>query len=549
MRKNDYKSIGNIVQWVKNSWVFSVLVILVLAFTVHCFAVINVLKRPPSPNFSREITLAKVNHGKTIYNQGQIAVGVSKTNDMIGIFSIDGEEVEFNYVNHKGQIMEQLNLPVDLSIAYNIQLYFLDDDEVTIIYENNGLYVMTIDLLSNSYTNKKILNDLKDYEVHNGLIVVLKEDGIYGLNHHKDFQETLIAHGNFLSMSSCLMENDLTILGIEKIDVLNTSGSLIKLNHNLEVLSNIKVLTNSNSQLVKKVSDLYYKDGIITSIFSWKNRKANENSITTIQFDAVTGEVISRFTNSSGFFFGDINVIDADNGAVTTIMQENLINGVNIVKRTYSEDKGIITIPLTKTRKTSILPFYYSFETEDILVFCDLHENERYINFASSDIELITSTTTFGSINVSQAVSESILIIIVSLVMAIPASIYIIPLPAISLLLINFFKKKYQFMQYFQFGIASLIHTIVQINLVATQVINNPKYNFMSETFIGGEPNIYIVLLIASILSIYCTYKYMKEKNEKSSVIGYLFYAIINIVLYAILVLSYGFTTMIVPKL
>lgn len=537
-------------KWIKYSWQFLILAALIISLGFHAITLAVSYMAPPSEGFSREIKVGEVSYGFSKYNRNQMATALSINKENIAIFAVDGPQSKLFIVDAQGDIQTQWDIPLDLSQMSNIKVNYIDESHLGILYGTFTLYATVIDIRTGEFADIDTLATMKSFDSSGFIVVNSKEDGLYGINMEQPEQgEQFIVGGDFSSYSFYEKDDLIYLTCVEMIETNFVTGKLFVINPRFEIISEHQLFPRTDKHLIGEIKDVYCKEDILTNIFVWGDSKSNKSLLTTLQVNSNTGELINQFSKSFNLNAEKIHIAKATDGEVSLIMQGQVLNGINIVYNTLQEEKDTVSIPLTKTRGVSALPAYYEIDTSKILVFSDLNKSARAIYFASNDPELFEKTTSFETINIWLVIGTSIFIFVVALFAAMIFIFIFEPIPCLVLAILYKVTQAHKHKFKVQMWITAAIHTVIKLIVVAKLIASKPELYVTHSQIIGGEPNVYIMLILSSLFSMVCAHRFAKQRNDYDSVVSYGFFAIIDISLFGFTVLSYFLTTLLIFKL
>ncbi|MBC7959086.1 MAG: hypothetical protein H7X94_04390, partial [Vallitaleaceae bacterium] len=336
---------------------------------------------------------------------------------------------------------------------------------------------------------------------------------------------------------------------VNEIDLSFTSGQSLILNKDFEIVTQYEVFPKTDKRLIGRIKDVYFNDGILTSLFVWSDTKGNKNLITALQSDIDTGARLTKFSQFFALSFDKMSIDRAEKGQVSLIMQDNLMGGQNIVYNTLKDGASTVTVPLSKIRGVSALPSYYEADGKRILIFSDLNKKARDIYIASSDLDLIKKTTSYRTINFAQVFVTCIIISIVAIFAALIMILVLEPLPGIVLLILYKLTDQYKHKFKVQMWVPAAFHTIVKIYASLKLVETARAISEVDLSILGSRPFIYGLLILSSLFAMFCTHRCAKQRNDYDSVINYTIFVLLDLSLYACTLLAFILSSLLIYKL
>lgn len=528
----------------------AILIISLVLLCLYGFSVSSFLASVPSEGFSREVEVAKVTSGEQININSHIET-IRLSDEETLITAVDNHEFKLITISRLGEIVNEKVIELDLYNAREISVD-LDGNILTLYYVDEDLFQVTIDLDTLEYTSINIAKDVDELMRIEDVLIYQVDAGLFAIQTNDLTNPVQLVDGAIKSYTMDLDEETntfhlmTTIRNVIAVDIL-----YIQFDENLNVENEIMLEENAGNSYLKYISVIEANDNILTAVYVWSDNKYGENNVTVHQYNTQTGELITDYRHEFALHNSKYIITDVTSDRVTMLFQEDVHYGINITEVVMEEENEATITPLTKTKKLSYLSKYFEFGEDQALVFFDISQGDKIIYFASSNPELIETTTKATSIDPIRIIG---LIFIVIFQSAFISGIYFLLFVAIGpfvlLLVLNRFLPDFKNKIYIQSGISTIIHTILKIRLTY-QLINVLGTYVFIPPFVGEEPYIYIFVAFLSMISYYLMTRYIKWNIEYKSTPaqGYLNFIFFDYVSYTLIVYIYITTYLVINKI
>ena len=533
--------------WFHDSWWFPVIVVLMLTTSMHAASIASVLMAPPHEGFSRELEIAQIQDGEAKMNNHLVTA--AHCEDAISIFSAEELSSRMFLMNDAGVHLKEYVLPIQMMTADRLSSYFSKPDELTVLYLDESLHRIRININTGQFVQELISESVEDYRNIRETVVIKRLDGLYGINLNKEIQELFLSEGSYKSFGIGVFDEKLYVAGTKEAKDYRFDGHYLTFDRDFKRMDGTILYQASFDKHLIHIEDVKVSDDLLTIIYNYPDRKASTNHLSVYQVRLTDGLVLDRYVNDFAIYTGDIKIVQVQGDQVTLMMQQDVINGVNIVLNTLSGEGIVSTIPLTKTRGISYALAYFNINGNDMLMFYDVKDSMKILQYASSDPELVKESTDLGSISIWQAISSSLVIFFVALFASLPMAVITAPVTAVSIFILNKALLQSHKRYHILLGAAILIHTAVKITALASGLMSKAHYFGVRPSIFGFEPGVYLMLIISSTLSFLCLKRFNKDQFHKNIISSYAFFGILDMVLFASTTVSYGYTMLLLYKI
>jgi len=529
-------------------------VILIIALVLLClygFTISSFLAREPSEGFSREIEIGKVTSGKQISINSHVeTIRISDKETMIT--AVDNHQLKLITISKLGVVVDEKVVELDLFNATDISTRIDVEGMLSLYYSKDHLYQVTIDLETLNYSEVKVADDVVHFVRNDEVIVFQQKTGLYGFNINDNTRVLPLVNGDIKSFvidkeeASGVYHLMTTIRNIVSVDI-----RYVQFDHDLTISHEFLIKENSGNSYLKYIRAIYVEGDVLTGVYVWSDNVYGKNYVTVHQYDTKTGELSTDYRCEFSLHRGRHLITDVEEDKVTLLFQEDVHYGINIAEVVISQKDEPIIKPLTKTKKISFLSDYFTFGEDQVLTFFDLIDGNKVIYFATSNAEIVESTTKATTINPLRIIGLIVIVIFqAAFTGAVVYLLFVALGPFILLLLMNKFLPEFKNKIYVQSGISAVIHTGLKIYLTY-QLIHVMGTYVLTPLFIGEEPFIYIFMILMSMISYYLMSRYIKWNIDYAStpMEAYLNFILFEYISYTLVVYIYITTYLVISKI
>ena len=504
----------------------------------------------PSQGFSREVEIGEVQSGEKNNNRSHVNTLVLSDEEIL-ITAVDHQKVKLIKVSRSGKVIKEDVLDLDLYHASDISTSLDEDGVLTLIYLQDDLYKVLVDLETLEFQQSKITDEV-EFFLRNGQTIVFQRDSnLYGMNTENPDKVMPLLTGPIRSYamgqdpSTGLYHLMATIKNSIELDLV-----YIQFNEDLELVNNFLIEEGSNNSYLKYIRDLHVEGGLVTGIFVWADHKANENNITVHQYDSQTAQRITDYHRTFSLLSSPPTIIDVTDDQVTLVIQESVYYGINTVVAHLFEDRESQIIPLTKTKGISISSRYFEFGDDQGLVFFDMVDNNKIIYFASSNQELVEKTTKILTIDPIRIIGMFLMVLgLAALLNLFNYGLSVAVLPFLLLLVMNKILPDFKNKEYIKSFLSASLHTALEVSLIY-QFIHLTGAFVLRPPLVGSEPAIYIFMVFTSAISYYLMVRRYRWNRayEPTITMSYLHYLFYKYIIFTLAVFIYSVTFMVIGK-
>jgi len=529
----------------------AILIIALVLLCLYGFTISSFLASVPSEGFSREIEIEKVTSGKQISINSHVeTIRISDEETMIT--AVDNHQLKLIIISRLGAVVDEKVVELDLFNAIDISASIDTEGILSLYYNKDHLYQVTIDLETLKYSEVKVADDVIHFIRNDEVIVFQQKTGLYVFNINDNARVLPLVNGDIKSFvmdkeeASGIYHLMTTIRNIVSVDI-----RYVQFDHDLTISHEFLIKENSGNSYLKYIRAIYVEGDVLTGVYVWSDNVYGKNYVTIHQYDTKTGELSTDYRREFSLHRGRYLITDVEEDKVTLLFQEDVHYGINIVEVVISKEDEPIIKPLTKTKKISFISDYFTFGEDQVLIFFDLTDGDKIIYFATSNAEIVESTTKATTINPIRIIGLIIIVIFqAAFTGAVVYLLFVALGPFILLLLMNKFLPGFKNKIYVQSGISVVIHTGLKIYLTY-QLIHVMETYILTPPFVGEEPFIYIFMILMSIISYYLMSRYIKWNIDYAStpMEAYLQFILFEYVSYTLMVYIYITTYLVISKI
>lgn len=527
------------------------MIIILILLCLYGFTMSSFLATGPSKGFSREVEIGTVKSGEKNYTNSHVDTLVLSDEEIL-VTAVDHQQVKLYKVSRLGKVIEEDVLDLNLFHAKALSTSIDHEGILTLIYLEDDLYKVLIDLDTLEFKRTRIAEEVKFF-LRNGQTIVFQHDtDLYAMNVEDPGKVMPLLTGPIKSyaldqdQSTGIYHLMATIGNTNEVDIV-----YIQFNEELEVEKNFLIEEGSTSTYLKVIRDLHVKEDVVTSIFFWSDRKSGENNLTVHQYDIHTSNKLTDYWRKFSMQDSPPKILDVKDDQVKILLQESVHYGVNCVEVLMFEDQESQIIPLTKTRKLSLSSSYFKFGDDQGLVFFDLVDNNKVIYFASSNQDLVEKTTKVLTINPIRIIGMFLIVVVLAALFSIVYYILAVGvLPFLSLILMNKFLPDFRNKEYIISLVCAILHTILKISLIY-HIIHVMGTFVLRPSMVGSEPYIYIFMVFTSIISYFLMVRRYRWNQEYETTISmsYIHFIFYEYIIFTLVVFIYIVTYMVIGKI
>jgi len=522
------------------------------------FSLASYLAAPPSPDMSREITLARVDYGDNENTEFHVTA-IELADESILVAAVDGIQLRLLKTDIAGNLLAESIVKIDLNAIITFDGYQQDSGKLTLVTlsgtESRLIKVIEVNLADSSYTEQILATDVKKFRLLYDQVIIEHQDGLYLYSINQGTAAQKLVSGAIHSWATRKADDTIYVMANRSIDGMiegvlttyNISGSNYK-----NTLTRI-VAAAARDDYTRDLRDIFVSNNVMTALYVWTDKRDGVNYLTLHQH-LLTAEGIeqtSRFQGRFPIYKGRFDIIEAETGSAKVLMQTNTVNGINLVRSTLATEHRPIVEALTKTRKFSKLSDYSVINGETVLIFCDFERAERVINLASSQDEAIKATSRISTIEPMQVVVISLLVLAMALFMGGIGYLLLTSfLPAAGLLALQKMTPEYRHKLPVQIILAVFAQTFIKI-LLTRYIVNQTAYFEFRPLLIGSEPYIYLAMIFMSGISCLLMVLYHKKSQNTGAATSAAFirFVVADYVQYTLLIFMYICTSLIIGKI
>ena len=528
--------------------------IIIIIFVLLCLYGVTMsrfLATGPSEGFSREVEIGAVLSGEKNDINSHVNTLVLSDEEIL-VTAVDDQKVKLYKVSRLGKVIEEDVLDLNLFHASEISTSIDHEGILTLIYLEDDLYKVLIDLDTLEFQRTKLAEEV-EFFLRNGQTIVFQQDSdLYGMSVEDPGEVMPLLTGPIKSyaldqdQSTGIYHLMATIKNANEVDLV-----YIQFNEDFKVEKNFLIEEGSANSYLKNIRALHVEEDLVTGIFVWTDRIYGNNNLTVHQYDIHTAKKLTDYSRKFSIHNSPPIIVDVKDDQVKILLQEDVHYGVNIVEVLMSEDQESIIKPLTKTRKLSLSSSYFKFGDDQGLVFFDLVDNKKIIYLASSNQDLVEKTTKALTINPIRIFG---MFLMVAVLAALFSTVYYVlavgVVPFLLLVLMNKFLPDFKNKEYIKSLVCAALHTALKVSLVY-YIIHVMGTYVLRPPIVGNEPYIYIFMVFASIISYYLMVRHYRWNREYKNTItqSYLHFIFYEYIIFTLVIFIYIVTNMVIDKI
>ncbi|WP_422484299.1 hypothetical protein [Gudongella sp. DL1XJH-153] len=527
------------------------IIIIFILLCLYGFTMSRFLASGPSEGFSREVEIGTVKSGEKNYIDSHVSTLVLSDAEIL-VTAVDHQLVKLYKVSRLGKVIEEDVLDLNLFHAREISTSIDHEGILTIMYLEDDLYKVLIDLDTLEFKRTRIAEEVKFFLRNGQTIVFQHASDLYGMNVEDPGKVMPLLAGPIKSYS---LDQDESTGIYHLMATINNANEVdlvyIQFNEDLEIEKNFLIEEGSTNTHLKFIRDLHVEEDLVTGIFVWKDPRYGENNLTVHRYDIHTSKKLTDYRRIFSIHDSPPTILDVKDDQVKILIQESVHYGVNCVVVLVSEDQETQITPLTKTKNLSLSSSYFEFGEDQGLVFFDLVDNNKVIYFASSNQDLVEKTTEALTINPTRIIGMFLMAVVLA---ALFSTVYYVlavgVLPFLLLIIMNKFLPDFKNKEYVKSLVCAILHLALKISLIY-YIIHVMGTFILRPLTIGNEPYIYIFMVFTSIISYYLMVRHYRWNREYESTItlSYLYFLFYEYIIFTLVVFIYIVTYMVIGKI
>ncbi|HAP42525.1 MAG: hypothetical protein A2087_14705 [Spirochaetes bacterium GWD1_61_31] len=543
----------------------ALLAIAVGLLALYMYTLAGFLAAPPSTGMSREITLATVASG-FVENARNPVLTIQAGADQLDIVAIDGQRTRLLRVSAQGQVLADRSLDLNLYKIAQLDGYRSGPDQLTLYYNQAGLFRAIVDTRNLTWQVSQVAADTRCFASYGDSLVYETTGGLYGLTDVAlndatiQRQAKLLLAGRILSWDAAFDDGACRLLA----SVGTAAGQdlvLVAAEAGFGDVRSRVLAASSNSDYLRRIEDVYWADGQLTSLHVWTNRRDNVNHLTLRTFslagddlaagELTAGEQAAEWQRTFAIHRGPFTITRAAGQTVEVLMQAHTLNGVNLVLADLSAGQPLSVYQLTKTRHYSKPGRYFQLDGENCLVFWDFELASRTIQFASSHPALIAQTTRLWTINPGYLLMLTAFAILMAFFTGGIAYLLLTSLiPLMLLVATNRLPSRFGRHPWLRTALAAGLQTVLK-TLLTWHTINIMGNDLLLPPLVGREPWLYLAMVATSAISYLFLAARLKRHPDNPEIASEAYVSFIGVeyLQYSLLILVYVCTGLLIGKL
>lgn len=157
------------------------IIIILILLGFYGFSMSSFLANGPSEGFSREVVIGEVLSGEKNNRSGHVNTLVLSDEEIL-ITAVDNQQVKLYKVSRLGNVIEEDVLDLNLFHASDISTSIDDEGILTLIYLDDNLYKVLIDLETLEFQRIVMAENVELFLRNSQTIVFQRDSNLYGMN-------------------------------------------------------------------------------------------------------------------------------------------------------------------------------------------------------------------------------------------------------------------------------------------------------------------------------------------------------------------------------
>ena len=527
-------------------WKFIFISAIIILISVLFYSMYKDEIKPPAPGWSRGVFIFKTSGQDVIELKTQSFSSVPLHNNFITVWN---EKNSLNYaiIDRLGNVINRKKLSIKVAASKKIKTAVKDG-----LVRAYSLEYSTLNEYDFQYkdgkvlTEKTIKKDVNDFYIVDNLLIYSTDKNIVIVDNDKTV-DINIPKIVLVDAVKKINGNYYIAAGIEN-DVERKAGiDFIEYNpqNKKYTIKNISAFKLGEHDSLENAVIGIDKDKIAI-ISVTRDNKAGDSTVTGFWFPHDnTAAVSEKILDIGGYDPAPLmlkDVQDKISFIVSTEMQRGRKNAtINLVMYTYDNGNLIDEKPLTKTSDVSMNPNTFKIGNVNYIEWEDLTTTGKRIMLAGCDKAIIAKA---GKLNKDE-ISDLSLSVLIDLATGLSFLLLIfvsIILPALSVIFIMaLFSLRFVENEPGKvINVAIVVQFLSKIYLATRSVLNNQSIRAVVPAFMNNPSGLYFVVFLVALVPAYCVKKkYHNAEYDKSFMEQYIFFAVLDMILYSLIYFPY----------
>jgi len=530
---------------------------------IYLFSLAEFLVQSPSNNFSNGLYIDTVDYG-AIKNMRTAVVSEVSNEGITTVVAIDGHKTKLIQLDDTGQVILSKQIQLDLYNIKDVSLTVTSSSTITLFYMEKSLHQVNLNIFTEDYIDKVIAEQIDSYMYQDTIVCIKEKEGLsIAQLESKDFvveDDWLNSNLAFIPLLSDQIPNPIISYAMDVSDkkvtiVYNGEDAIV---HSISTRApfnaiekrTLDTLSDIEIKYFREIKDVLTFDNQVIVLFTYINKRFQINTLSIVRYDRDIARPIQVMQHDFTIQKGTIELDSVNKNSVVVILQDFVHYGVNVIKTIWQDPQTILIEPLTKTKIYSVEGDYDTTNKVSRLIFSDREADKRFIYYASSQPELIQSTSRLSHVNPLQLSVVSILVMVMSVLPSITTYFIKTALaPGILLFIITKTVPEYRYKHYVNLAVVGVVQYGLTL-VMSTDVMKQWSSLQLLPLGINQPSVIYLLLAVIALIaySIIACRHHRHRTYEKSPLISYLIYLVTVYIAYVLLIVVYIYTELIVAK-
>lgn len=516
---------------------------------LYIFSIGDYFTRAPSDLMSRGVKVGVTELTSSRNNKAHLLTIVSPENDSILLAAADGKVTRLIEINYLGEVQNDIEINLDLSEASQISGFVGDNGKLCLFARHTTLDSYIIDIGEKAWHRDLLMDDAESFRSNGSLLIVEKPGGLYGYDFLRNLLTGPLVPGNTRYYDFDIDDGNYTIVSIadkesDRYDVIMTIGK-----KGFREAQTIPILSDSTDPIYRKLHDIRTDGNVVSLLFVMRDNRYGSNFITIMQIARDSGNLINRFQAQVPIQNSQYSLVDSTAESASFLFHRKTSFGYNLTNCRVSADDVVIFSDFTKTRPFSLESLVFKAGDWKSLVFSDFQKESRTIYYASNHPGLKKSTTRPSIKDIKRIAAAVVTNAIVALSLGAVILLLLSVLPVGLVIVLSRKIKSSRSVNLIICGIGAVIYTAQKLIIVYNMINKTGNYTF-SAPLIGGDPAIYIVLILMSVISYGLISRYITSPSVQGKSVMELFlqFLVIDFIQFTLVFLIYSATTLMAGK-
>lgn len=516
---------------------------------LYVFSISEYFTKAPSDLISRGIRIGETAAGSSGKEGAQLLTMLPPGKESILLTAVDGKKTRLIEINYLGEIRSEVSIDLDLSEASQISGYAGEKGIIELFVQRHSLDHYIVDIKKGTWRQEVLLDELVSFKSDGRYLVVRKTDGIYGYDSVEKLLTGPLVSGNIKYYDFDIDENNFTTVSVvekasDNFDVIMTNSV-----DGFIELQTITISGSSSDPAYRKLHDIRTGGQNVSMLFVMRDNRYGLNYITILEVQRGTGNLVNLSQVHVPVQNSRYSLLESQDGSAAFLLRQKTPYGYNLVSCRISGNGEERFSEMTKTRAYSSESRAFKTGDWDSLVFSDYEDGKRAIYYASGNPALMRSASRLSTDDIPGIAGAVVTNLILALFLGAIYMLSISALPFGIVIALSWRKKGSRIRNLVITGFSAVFYTALKLAVVYYSINNTANYTFTAP-LIGGEPIIYIVLILMSIISYTLASRSISRTGTSEKPVSSLFlqFLALDSIQFMLVFIIYSATTLMMGK-